>query len=156
MAKFVPNENAFIGFIATLAGTTAAPAAADITSAVDLTKLVVTVNASTQGSAVPTPTLDTKFQTSIDGEITSTFSMDMYRDDVDANDLGWVTLPRGTTGFILISRHGGKPTTGKKVEVWPVTVLSRSHAAMSSGQSTMFTVTCANPDVPQEDAVVGS
>jgi len=59
-----------------------------------------------------------------------------------------------------ISRFGGngpehRPTTGDKVEVWPVQITSRAAAALSSNTAQTFTVTAAVNEEPAEDATVG-
>ncbi len=152
MGRFIPNENTFIGFTLTLTGTVDAPKAADVTATIDLTDLTSSLNASAQGNSVPTPSFASLFETSIVGTSQATFTADFYRDDED--DLAWDTLPRGTKGFFIISRYGGKPTTGDPCEVWPVTVLSRANANMANNTVQTFTCTCSVPKVPGEDAAV--
>lgn len=155
--KFIPNGNAFIGFAATLTGTQDTPKIADFTSAVDLTPLVQGINASSTGATVPTPTFDSLWNGSIPGTVDGTFSLDSYRDDVTANDLTWNSLPRGTVGFILICRHGGKPSAAAKpCEVWPIAVSSRSVPQMSSNTAVGCTVTASVPTAPSEDAVTAA
>lgn len=153
--KFIPNENSWIGFAASLANP-AQPTVAEIGSAVDLTALVSSLTASTTGNTVSTPTFDTKFETSIPGTVSSQFSMDCYRDDDPTADLAWSTLPRETTGFIVIARFGGTPVANAKVEVWPIAVTSRSHAQMTSNTAVMFTVTASVPSEPNENVSVHS
>ena len=153
MAKFIPNENTWIGFQTALVGELDAPKVADVTGAVDITALVTGLTASATGQAVPTPAFDSLFETSVPGTSTSTFSIDCYRDDED--DVAWDLLPRATKGFFIISRYGLIPdTAGDKCEVWPVVVLSRSMANMASNTVSTFTVTCSVPREPAEDAVV--
>jgi hypothetical protein len=156
MGRIIPNENTFIGFATTLTGTPGSPKVADVTGAVDLTHYTASLNASATGNAVPTPAFDTLFETSIVGTSQGTFSGDFYRDDgTTPGDLAWDTLPRGTKGFFIITRYGGVPSTvGKKCEVWPVQVLSRSMANMANNTVETFTVTCSVPVEPAEDAVV--
>jgi len=157
MGRIIPNENSYIGFNPTLTGTVSGPKVADFTSAIDLTHQTVSLNASSTGNTVPTPSLDTLFETSITGTSAASFSGDFYRDDVTADDLAWTTLPRGTQGYFLIARFGGKPAAaGRKCEVWPVRVTSRSMANMANNTVETFTVTCAVPVEPDEDAVVAA
>lgn len=155
MGRIIPNENTAILFATTLTGTVDAPKVADVTGAVDLTHLTASLNASAQGNEVPTPSFDSLFETSIVGTSKGSFSGDFYRDDT--TDTAWTTLPRGTKGYFIITRFGGKPTTAAdKCEVWPVTVISRSMANMSNNTVETFTVTCSVPEVPGEDAVVAA
>lgn len=154
MGKFIPNENTWVGF-ATSVASLAGPTVAEVNGAVDLTAFVTGLNAGAQGNAVPTPSFDTLFETSILGTSQATFSIDLYRDD--SADTAWDTLVRATKGFFIIARYGGIPNaTGRKVEVWPVTVLSRTVANESNNTVVMFTVTCAVPIEPAENAIVAA
>lgn len=136
---------------------TLAPTAAEITAAVELTPFLMSINATSSGNIVPTPSLDTLFETSIIGTSTATFTADFYRDD--SNDAAWLTLPRGTKGYFLISRFGGrganqKPIAGDFVEVWPVSVVSRTATNLANNTVQTMTVTCAVPVEPNDSAVV--
>lgn len=129
------------------------PSVADVDACIDMTHFVASLNASAQGNAVPTPALDSLFETSILGTSQATFTADMYRDD--ENDVAWETLTRATKGYWYISRFGGKPdSAGRKLEVWPTTILSRAMANMANNTVESFTVTCAVPVEPAENAVV--
>lgn len=158
MSRIIPNENTWIGFAAAGAITNlAAPTASQVAAAVDLTAYTISLNASSRGNTVPTPSFDTLFETSISGTTAATFDADFYRDD-EADD-AWDTLPRGTEGFFLVSRFGGTgannlPIAGDSIEVWPVTVTSRTMANMSSNTVLTFTVSCSVNVEPDEDAVV--
>jgi hypothetical protein len=132
----------------------AAPTVANWAAAVRLTHLLMSMNFSATGNAVPTPAFDTLFETSILGTSQATATADFYYDDED--NLAWETLPRATRGYFLISRHGGIPAAGESCEVWPVTVLSRAVANMANNTVVSFTVTMAVPEEPAEDAVVAA
>ncbi len=156
MTKIIPNDESFVGFATTVASI-AAPTVANVTAAVNLTPLLVSITASSQGNTVPTPTLDTLFESSIGGTSSAQFSADFYRDDT--NDAAWITLPRGTVGYFIISRFNGtgtnhRPVAGQRCEVWPVIVTSRSSAALASNTAQTFTVTCSVPTEPAENAQV--
>lgn len=158
MTRIIPNERSWIGFADTVADINA-PTGAEIAAAVDLTGFCVSINASAQGNTVPTPALDSLFETSILGTSQASFTADFYRDD--DNDLAWETLPRATEGFFIISRLGGSgpgivPIATDPVEVWPVIVTSRQAGAMSSNTVQTFTSTCSVPVVPAEDALVAA
>ena len=161
MSRIVPNENTWVGWSPeTVPGTPVvaninAPTVAEIGAAQDLTCFVVSINASSQGNTVPTPSICSLFETSIPGTSAATFTGDFYRDDED--DGAWDELSRGTKGVFFISRfgsNGAKPASTKPVEVWPVVVTSRAAAALASNTAQTFTLTCAVVDVPAEDAVV--
>jgi hypothetical protein len=158
MSKIIPNEESWIGFSTSIASI-AAPHVAELAAAVDLTDYIVSINAGTQGNTVPTPTLASLFETSIPGTAAAQFTASMYRDDEE--DLAWLTLPRGTIGYFLISRFGGTgtdnaPVAGQTIEVWPVTVTSRAGDQMTSNTAQTFALTCAVPTEPNEDAVVSA
>lgn len=158
MARIIPNERTWLGFVPTLTDQDA-PTAADIGTAVNLTPFLISLNASSRGNTVPTPSLDTLFETSIPGTVQASLDADFYRDD--ENDLAWETLPRATRGFFVLSRFGGSgtgraPATGDEVEVWPVMVVSRTMANSGSGSVLTFTVSCAVPNEPTEAAVVAA
>jgi hypothetical protein len=158
VSRIIPNENSWIAF-ATAVAAISAPTVAELTAAIDLTDYIVTINASTTGNTVPTPSLKSLFETSVPGTAAAQFTADMYRDD--ESDLAWLTLPRNTRGFFLISRFGGtgpaaRPVATQLIEVWPVHVSSRAGGALSSNTAQTFTVTCSVPDEPDEDAVVAA
>lgn len=159
MARIIPNENTWVGFATTVASPTLVPSAAEITGATDLTGLTMSINASSRGNTVPTPSFDSLFETSIAGTSQATFDADFYRDDT--TDTAWTTLARGTEGFFIISRFGGsgannKPQATDVVEVWPVQVISRTMANMANNTVLSFTVSCAVNVEPNEAATVSA
>jgi hypothetical protein len=159
MARIIPNENTWVGFATTVASPTLVPSSAELTGATDLTPLCMSINASSRGNTVPTPSFDSLFETSIAGTSQATFDADFYRDDT--TDTAWTTLARGSSGFFIISRFGGsgtnnKPTTGDTVEVWPVEIISRTMANMASNTVMSFTVSCAVNVEPNEAATVAA
>jgi hypothetical protein len=157
MSRVIPNEQTWVGFATVVAAADLEPTAAEVAAAVDLTGLLMGLNASSQGNTVPTPSFDSLFETSIVGTSQATFSADFYRDDV--SDDAWETLERGTQGFFIVSRFGGSgtdqlPIAGDTVEVWPVTVVSRTAANMANNTVQTFTVTCSINIEPNEAAIV--
>lgn len=164
MARVIPNERTWIGFTETRPANPAAPTEAEIDDAIDLTCLVMSINASAQGNTVPTPSLCSLFETSVPGTSQATFSGDFYRDDAKGTDgkimdIAWNLLPRGKAGYFFISRFGGsgedhKPRAGESVEVWPVQITSRQAGALSSNTAQTFTSNAAVNENPWESAVV--
>src|SRR5215510_10922566 len=161
MARIIPNENTWIGFLAdtTPLADISAPTAANITAATDLTGFCISLNASARGNTVPTPSFDSLFETSTAGTPAATVDADFYRDD-DV-DTAWETLLRGDRGVFIIARFGGsgannKPAAGDDVEVWPVMITSRTMANMTSNTVLTFTASCAVMEEPAEDAVVAA
>ena len=160
MAKIVPNENSWIGFATNQPSDLQAPTAAEVAAATDLTGFTVSINASAQGNTVPTPALDSLFETSVPGTSAATFQADFYRDDAD--DAAWDLLIRGVTGVFYISRFGGSnpgdfmPVAADKVEAWPVQITSRAAGPLSSNTVQTFTVTAAVNIEPAENATVAA
>lgn len=160
MARLIPNESTWVGWVDTIADTTGLTAtAAEVGGATVVTPWLISLNATSQGNTVPTPSFDTLFETTIPGTVSAQFSADFYRDD--ENDLAWDTLPRGTTGYFLISRFGGSgtdnlPIAADEVEVWPVTVTSRTMQNMASNQVLMFSLMCSVPEEPNEAATISA
>jgi hypothetical protein len=160
MSTLIPNENCHISFSTTMpASGTLAPTAAEVAASTELTDFIININASSTGNVVPTPKLKSAFETSIPGTTTATFTSEMYRDSVSANDTAWTMLAKGTAGVFYISRFGGTgtgklPIAADKVEVWPVRVSSRTASALASNTAQTFTLTCSVPVVPNENATV--
>ena len=161
MARLIPNESTWVGFVTTAndIANISAPTASEIAAAVPLSGFVVSLNASSQGNTLPTPSFDTLFETTVSGTISAQFTADFYRDD--AADTAWTSLPRQTTGFFVISRFGGSgtgnlPVAADEVEVWPVTVTSRTMQNMASNQVQKFQLTCSIPSEPDEEAIVAA
>jgi len=171
MSKSIPNERSWIGFLespddwsAVAAYTigdksTLIPTAAEVASAVDLTKLIVGLNAGVTGQAVPTPAFDSRFVRSVGGTSEGAFQLDAYRDSNTGEDDAWNALARATFGFFFISRFGGSgtgrlPIADDIIEVWPTEVNSRTMQQMASNTVQMMTVVCAVHEEPNEDATV--
>lgn len=159
MAKVIPNELTQVLFVADEGiADISAPTVTELESGTDLTPLVVSLEASTTGNTVNTPALDSLFETTIPGTVTATFTMEGYRDDT--TDTLWDTLPRGTDGFIVIARFGfggatvSDPASGDVIEVWPVTVVSRSATPLTSNDSQRCNIECTVPVEPDEAATV--
>lgn len=155
MARLIPNENTWVGFLTSVAG--AIPTQAEIAAGVNLTPFLISLNAASQGNTVPTPAFDTLFETSISGTNQASFTADFYRDD--SADTAWTALPRGTHGYFVIARFGGSGTGGipeysDVTEVWPVVVTSRTMQNMANNTVMTFSVTCSVPSEPNEAAAV--
>jgi len=162
MSTLIPNENTWIGFSEDMpASLTLVPSAAEVAAATELTEFLVSLTASSQGNTVPIPNLKSLFEPSIPGTSTATFTAEMYRDEVRLNDTAWNMLPRNTAGVFYIARFGGTgtgllPIATDHIEVWPVRVTSRAASALTSNTAQTFTLTCAVPQEPNEDAIVAA
>lgn len=173
MSKIIPNENTWIGFSETAPVDLAAPTEGELDLAITMTHLIVSLNASAAGNAIPTPALDSLFDRSITGTSQGQFTGDFYRDDDSAKDIAWSQLPRAKEGYFFVSRFGGSrtvtaadalgntaerrhvPADGEPIEVWPIRVTSRVGSALTSNTAQTFNLTAAVPEPPEEDAVVG-
>lgn len=161
MSRIIPNEQSWVGLAPTVIDLHA-PTTTEITGAKVLTPYCISINAATQGNTVPTPSIDSLFETSIPGTVQASFSADFYRDDATGatGDIAWKTLPRKTKGVFIISRFGGKgtdqiPMAADIVECWPIIVVSRTMSNMSSNTVLTFTMTASVPEEPVEAAIVG-
>jgi hypothetical protein len=159
MARIIPNENTWIGFTTAAISDPSAPTVAQVAACIDLTGYCISLNASSRGNTVPTPSFDSLFETSTAGTSAATFDADFYRDDED--DLAWETLPRGTRGTFIIARFGGTgannlPIASDEVEVWTVMITSRTMANMSSNTVLTFTASCSVNVEPDEAATVAA
>lgn len=159
MGRLIPNENTWVGFADAIADPALEPTAAEVTGATNVTPMLMSLNASSQGNVVPTPSFDSLFETSIIGTSQATFTADFYRDD--AADDAWDTLERGTFGYFIVSRFGGSgtdqmPIAADTCEIWPVTIVSRTMANMANNTVMSFTVTASVNIEPNEVAVVAA
>jgi hypothetical protein len=157
MSRIIPNEQTWIAWTTVRPAVLAAPTEAELDAAIVLTPFIVSLNPSAQGNTVPTPNLDSLFETSVPGTVQASFTGDFYRDD--EADTAWETLPRAADGYFFVSRFGGsgvnqKPRAGDGVEVWPLMVVSRTMAAIASNTVQTFTVTGSVPEEPAESAIV--
>lgn len=151
MAKLLPNKKVWVGFKSSItngATTTMQVTAADVSGATDLTPYLISITASAAGNTVPTPALDSLFETSVSGTVQAQFTMDLYRDDTDQTVFN--ALARGVSGFVMISRNDPAPATPDIVEAWPITITARTPNAMTSNTAQTFTVTCAVTKAPNE------
>lgn len=157
MSRFIPNERSKVYFSVSLEDTDTV-SASDINDAVDLTPSLISLNASSQGNTVPTPSIDTLFETSIPGTVQAAFSADFYRDDDEDEDVAWNTLPRGTQGSVIISREGPSDgealKAGDNVEVWPIWVVSRTMSNMASNTPAAFTLQASVYEEPNENVTI--
>lgn len=160
MSTLIPNENCWIGFDTIMpASPLLIPTAAEVAAADELTDFIISLTANAQGNTVPTPRLKSLFEPSIPGTSTASFSAEMYRDSVKANDKAWNLLAQNTVGVFYIARFGGTganllPIAADEIEVWPIRVSSRAASAMTSNTAQTFTLTCSVPQRPNEAAVI--
>lgn len=176
MSRLVPNERSFIAWSPTRPADLAAPTAAEIAAAIDLTCDCISLTAMAQGNAVPIPELCSLWEKSVPGTASAQFSADFYRDDEEqtgtdqaptGGDVAYRLLTLGADGVFFVSRFlprdsGGSlpgstvPVAGDTIEVWPVTITSQSDGPLSSATPLSFSITAAVPDRPVLRAVVAA
>ena len=159
MARLIPNENTQVHFLPTVADEDLNPTVGEIEGGTDLTDFILTLDGSTTGNTLPTPTFASLFETSISGTVTATFTAEFYRDD--ETDTAWDTLPRGTDGYFVVARFGfsgtdGAPVADDDCEVWPVRITARSAMALTNNEVQRFGIEAAIPQEPNEDATVSA
>jgi hypothetical protein len=155
MARLIPNENTRVFFVDTIASETLVPTAVEVNGGTDLTDFLVTLDASTTGNTVPTPSFASLFETSISGTVSATFTAEFYRDD--EADTAWTTLPRATSGYFVISRFGfagAAAAAGDEVEVWPVLITARSAMSLTNNEVQRFGIESSVPEEPNEAATL--
>lgn len=160
MARLIPNENTEVWFVPTISDADLNPTVAEVTGGTRLTEFIITMDASSTGNTVPTPTFASLFETSISGTVSATFTAEFYRDDT--TDTAWDTLPRATNGYIIVARFGfggatkADPASGDVVEVWPVRLTARSAMALTNNEVQRFGIEAAIPEEPNEDATLSA
>ncbi len=142
-------------YVATVANKSA-PTSAELNAGVDLTGFLTDGGLSTpfDGSIVDAADMSSKFNKTAPGTYGGQpLTLELYRDDTA--DTAWSTLTRGTAGYIAIARFGlatkGTWAIGDKVDLWPITVVTRNPADVVRNEMQRFTVECAVTDVPLED-----
>jgi len=149
MGRIIPNQNSWIAFSATRPASLAAPTVVEIAAATNITKFIISLNATAQGNAVPTPALRTPCsRLPCPATSQATFTGDFYRDDI-ADD-AWTLLARGTAGTSSSPASAARdqkfaPPATQKLEVWPVRITTRAAGPMSSNTAQTFSITLQRP-----------
>lgn len=151
MARVVFEEQYKIHFLPAVASI-AAPTQAEITAGTDLTAFVPKdgVQIGTSNQRVKTDDISTTFDSEIMGSWGSNLAIKFFKDD--AADTAWTTLPRGTTGFIVIAPYGSTAATEVGF-VFPIECGQRELPTSAANERQSFTVPMAVTDTPDLDAV---
>lgn len=138
----------------------AAPTTSEINAGTDLTPQLVRdgLNTPASGQTMDAADASDAYNTTAPGTyggdpITATF----HRNDTGGSDTAWSTLTRTTAGYFVVRRFGGSSTaiaSSQKVEVWPITVISREMAPIADNQTQRFTATSAVTSPPNDNATV--
>jgi hypothetical protein len=157
MARVIPNEVTQVVFVPVVEDDDLVPTVTEIEAGTELTSELVTLDASTTGNTVPTPSFASLFETSISGTVSATFTAEFYRDDED--DVAWDALPRATRGYFVIARFGfsgtdGAPAAGDEVEVWPILITARSALSLTNNEVQRFGIEASVFQEPNETAAI--
>jgi hypothetical protein len=160
MARYASTGILQLHYVASISNA-AAPTAAEIAAGSNLTAflrrdgLTTPLDGSTIDGADVASAYNKTGSGSFGGQpISATF----YRNK--GADTAYDALPRGTTGYWVISREvpaagaGGTLAAADRVEVWPIDVISRSMMDIADNEYQKFVVTCAVPDAPNIDVAV--
>src|SRR5690606_30993052 len=89
------------------------------------------------------------------------FSAVFTNDDTPGGDVAWNTLPRGTTGYFVVSFYGGSGpdgtlAVGDIVNVYAIDVYTRKRSPYARNELAVFTVEAAVTEPPHEDVEIVS
>lgn len=133
---------------------------AEITAGTDLTDLIVSDGVSTPNNAttVDVSTIGTRQVKTAPGRYGGDpIEITFLRKTALADDEAWTTFTKDATGFLLIGRFqvdGKAFAAGDRVEVWPVTVMSRQSLNVATNDANKAMARLAVPNVPNDNAAV--
>ncbi len=160
MARVIGAGVLELFYVATVANASA-PTSTELNAGTDLTGFLTDGGISTpfDGSIVDAADMSSKFNKTAPGTYGGQpLTLELYRDD--SADTAWSTLTRGTSGYIAIARFGlatkGTWAVGDKVDLWPITVITRNPADVVRNEMQRFSVECAVTAVPLEDYTLAS
>ena len=133
----------------------AAKSPTELNGGTDITPFMRSIDTPLEGEAVDASDLSSAFNKTVAGRYGGSVNGSFYRDET--TDTAWDLFPRDTTGFAVIRRFGGSDTawtSGDKVEVWSLRVITRSPAPLDTGAVQMFNVNFATLDTPTLNATV--
>lgn len=162
MAKTILDGIAQIHYVQTIADPSA-PELAEIEAGVDLSGFLRPGGdwSPMEGSTVDAATVDSAFNSTARGTFGGQpFQAVFTNDDDPDNDTAWNTLPRGTTGFFVVSFYEGTGTDGALAEgdvvnVYAIDVYTRKRNAYTRNELAVFTVDAAVTAEPNEDVLIG-
>jgi hypothetical protein len=147
-----------VRYVPTIASKSA-PTVAEITAGTDVTDFMTRDGLTTPqgGSTADASDAGSRYNSTVAGSYGGEpITMKFHRDSVSADDDAWTTFPRGTAGYLVVNRFGVAIAAAAKVEVWPIEVISREMMAIADNETQKFTVVCAVPSEPNDNAVVAA
>ncbi|MEU1078526.1 MULTISPECIES: hypothetical protein [unclassified Streptomyces] len=153
MPRFNRKGVTKILFATTIASTAYLPTRAEITGATKLTDAIAAVDGfALENQTIETPDLGSSFTSKISGEDQAAdSSLTFYEDDTD--ETLETALAKGSTGFVIILRKGDVPASNS-MDVYPVTVASKSSMITVDNEAAKWQVKFAITDTPALDAPV--
>ncbi|RSS43827.1 hypothetical protein [Streptomyces sp. WAC08241] len=153
MPRFSRRGRTKILFAPTIASTAYIPTRAELSSATKLTKAIAAVDGFTlENQTIDTPDLESTFTSKIQGEDQASDStLTFYEDDTDS--VLEAALAKGTSGYIIILRKGDVPGSNS-MDVYPVTVASKSSTITVDNESAKWMAKFVITDTPALDVAV--
>ena len=162
MAKTILDGIAQLHYVATIADPDA-PSLAEITAGTELSAYLRPGGdwSPIEGSTADASTVDSAFNKTARGTFGGQPFTGMFSNDsTPGGDTAWSTLPRGTTGYFVVSYYGGGGAdgalqNGDTVTVFPIDVYTRKRSNYTRNEIAVFQVDAAVTDEPSEDVVIG-
>ncbi|MEU5091722.1 hypothetical protein [Streptomyces sp. NPDC021356] len=171
MARFGSTGRIAIIFAPTVVNPKA-PSIAEITAGVNLSDYVTRDGLKTpsSGNTIDAADIGSRFNKTAPGTYGGDAAeLTAHRDSKSTTDLAWTTLTQDTAGFLIVARSGlgqdattglgtklGPAKAADRVEVYPVTVISRAMADTGDNETAKFTASLAITGEPAQDAVVAA
>lgn len=150
--RFFQPEVSKVYYLPTIAATNLTPTRAEMTAGTNLTKEIADLAGWTIATAmINTPDLGAKFVSQIGGRLNAEASSLTFYADKTGNDVR-LTLPRGTTGYIMFCDGGDVPA--QPADVFKVEVTSLGKVRSTADNALVLTVSFAITAVPAENVVI--
>lgn len=139
----------------------AAPTVAELTAGTDLECLVTAdgLSISVDEEVTSIPKLCETSNSQAPGRATYGVTLTLVRQDVEAEDVGWTTLTRGTSGYLVMRygvAHDQAWAAGDKVQVFPVKFGERRPQQPEANGATLFQSQAYVGKQPALDGVVAA
>lgn len=130
MSVYFRRGQSAASFVPTIASTTAGPTAAELSAGTDITAAVTALGGfETSLNRINTPLMSQKEELQVDGPQTLGDGTITIVDDDGVSSSGSTVrvaartaLAEGVSGYLVVSPSKQAPTTGDKVDVWPIKV----------------------------------
>ncbi len=157
MARYFRRATTKIYFIPTLAQASA-PTQAEARLGTDLSPQVAEISGfAFANSPIDVPDFVSAFVKNIPGEDKGEKSSITFYEDNVSNPFFTTTLAKGVSGYVALYPYGvtgTQPTTGNKVEIWPITVASTVRQWSAGNDAAKYMVDFTLSDVPYQNASI--